>query len=428
MKYSTFVFRNYEFDPSAKTLRMYYGYDDALTFTETFKFDFDFVEYDHEALHHALQQLFFLAGVSYYKMFLAPDIRVDAGEIDTELQGFLNKVYQRGLGEFWYVNSLSPNTPVSFPVNRDSIPQFHLNSSGLIVGVGGGKDSLVSIELLRDSGQDIATWSLNHRSQLTPLVERIGLKHYFVEREWDPQMVQLNERGAYNGHVPISAIIAATGTVVAILTGRRDHVVSNEQSANEPTLKYEGIDINHQWSKSGEFEQMYQNLLEHTFGEGVRYYSLLRSLSELRIAELFATQGWFKKYADVFSSCNRAFVHSSDHMSWCGQCPKCAFVYLALTPFLPAAQVQDLFGGRNLLLNPELEIIYRQLLGIDSNKPLECVGEVKESRAAMREARKTHVELRRYIFDIPNSYNFRALSPNHMPPEIYELIEPKIRQ
>ena len=47
--------------------------------------------------------------------------------------------------------------------------------------------------------------------------------------------------GALNGHVPISAIISSVGVIVAILTGRRDVVVSNEQTANEPTLKYKGV-------------------------------------------------------------------------------------------------------------------------------------------------------------------------------------------
>jgi len=428
MTYQTFRFKSYEFDAAAKTLRLHYGYDDALHFTETFTFDFDFASYDPALLDRALQQLFYVAGVSYYKLFLAPDIQVEAGDVDASLQTFLENTYQRGLGEFWYVNQLDPRTRVPFPLTtQEQLPAHSRASDGLLVGIGGGKDSLVSVELLRGSGLDVATWSLNHRAQLTPLVERIGLPHYWVGREWDTQVAELNAGGAYNGHVPISAVIAATGTIVAILTGRRDHVVSNEQSANEPTLEYQGVAINHQYSKSQEFEQQYQALLADTFGDSARYYSLLRPLSELRIAELFAVRRWFDTYHDVFSSCNRAFVHGNDHIFWDGTCPKCAFVYLALTPFLPAEKIQALFGCKNLLLDPALEPTYRQLLGIVSEKPLECVGEVKESRAAMREAQQTHPELAKYQFDIPADYDFRTLASHHMPAEVWEIIRPQLQ-
>ena len=427
MSYRQFRFLSYAFDPSTKVVQLHYGYDDAQRFTETYRFDFDFVDYDPAVLDAALQHLFFVAGVSYYKAFLAPEIRVEKGSVDARLKQFLDTTYQRGLGEFWYVNKLDPRTPVDFPINTEVLPTREVSGDGLLVGIGGGKDSLVSVELLRNSGLDVATWSLNHRRQLTPLIDRIGLQHYWVDREWDEQLLTLKEQGALNGHIPISAIIACVGTVVAILSGRRDHVVSNEQSANEPTLEYDGVAINHQYSKSQEFEQNYQQLVTTTFGGCLRYYSLLRPLSELRIAELFSKLG-FDTYRDVFSSCNRAFVHGSDHLFWDGKCSKCAFVYLALTPFVSAEKIQALFEGKNLLLDGELQPIYQGLLGIEGDKPLECVGEVKESRAAMREAQKTHPELNKYEFDIPVDYDFRALASHQMPEEIWQIIHPQIEQ
>src|SRR5690606_11803653 len=113
----------------------------------------------------------------------------------------------------------------------------------------------------------------------------------------------------------------------------------------------------------------------------------LRPLSELRIAELFAKVG-FEKYKSLFSSCNRAFVLESKSMSWCGECSKCAFTFLILSPFIDQPELEKLWGGNNLLLDPSLEATYRQLLGIEGDKPLDCVGEIKESRAAMRLAQE----------------------------------------
>ncbi len=423
MSYRQFRFVDYAFDTSNKVLSLDYAYDDAWQFRETYRFDFDFVDFNPAVLDRAIQNLFFMAGVSYYKAFLAPEVSIEKGQLDAASAEFYGKTYQRGLGELFFVNKLSPRTPVNFPATAESMPKVETAGSGLLVGIGGGKDSLVSVELLRNSELDIATWSLDHKAQLSPLIERIGLPHYWVEREWDKQLLELkNNPEAYNGHVPISAIFACVGAIVAILSGRKDSIVSNEQSANEPTLTYDGVAINHQYSKSQEFERQYQTLLQRHFGDSLRYYSLLRPLSELRIAELFSATG-FEKYHDVFSSCNRAFTHDSDHIFWDGSCPKCAFVYLALTPFVPAERIQTLFEGKNLLLDPVLEPTYRQLLGIEGDKPLECVGEVKESRAAMREAQKTHPELSKYQFEIPESYNFRTIASHEMPQDIWQIIQ-----
>lgn len=421
-RYKQFIFNSYAFEPSTGVLEVRYAMDDALRFTETYRFDFPFVKYDPAALDRALQTLFFIAGVSYFKMYVPPEIVITQGELDPHMAAFLSKTYQHGLGEFWYTNKLDPHTPVIFPATTEYIKlPSNQPGEGLLVAVGGGKDSLATIEMLRDT-KNVTTWSVNHRPQLAPLVRRIDLPHLWVERTWDPQIQALNAQDALNGHIPISAIFAAVGAIVAILSGNRDVVMSNEQSANEPTLQYQGVAINHQYSKSQEFERDFQAYLRHTLGNQVRYYSFLRPISEVRIAELFATLG-FEKYKDVFSSCNRAFVHTSDHMSWCGQCSKCAFVFLALTPFIEREKLEAIWGGKNLLLDPALEPTYRKLLGIEGDKPLDCVGDIKESRSAMREAFNLYPELaQKYQFEIPAGYNFRAVGSDEMPAEIRELL------
>jgi len=427
MKYEQFIFESYEFDQISKVLNLRYAFDDALHFTETFHFDFAFADYDSVALDLAFQSLFFLAGISYFKMYVPSEIIIRTGAIDPDMAAFLSSTYEKGLGEFFYINNLNPRTAVNFPQNIVAVRAVRTNSTGILIGIGGGKDSLVSVELLRKSNLDIATWSLNHRPQLTPLIERIGLPHYWVEREIDPQIQELNEAGALNGHIPISAIFAAVGTVVGILSGRRDHVVSNEQSANEPTLEYDGVAINHQYSKSQEFEQSYQALLHGRFDDTQRYYSSLRPLSELRIAEIFSSIG-FEKYHDVFSSCNRAFTHDSDHMFWDGKCAKCAFVFLALTPFIERSTLETLFGGKNLLLDSSLQLTYRQLLGIEGNKPLDCVGEVKESRAAMELAFRQYPDLRAaYEFELPDGYNWRSLATHAIPADVYDTLQSSLQ-
>jgi hypothetical protein len=97
-------------------------------------------------------------------------------------------------------------------------------------------------------------------------------------------------------------------------------------------------------------------------------------------------------------------------------------VFLAMTPFIARGKLEALWGGKNLLLDPSLEPTYRQLLGIEGDKPLECVGEIKESRAAMRLAQQQYPELMKYEFELPEDYDFRALAPHSMPGEIAKLL------
>lgn len=422
--YKNFIFKDYTFDTSSKTLRLYYSYEGLVEFSEAYKFDFDFSDYDDDILDRAIQSLFFIAGVSYFKAYLAPHIVVDKGEIDQAMADFLSKTYTKGLAEFFYVNKLDPNQDITFPITENKPSQVTASQgSGLLVGIGGGKDSLVSVELLRDSEFDITTWSLSHRSQLQPLIDEIGLPHLWVDRTWDRSMLEHNAKGAYNGHIPISAIFAAVGTVVAILSGKQDVIVSNESSANEADLIYRGVEVNHQYSKSLEFEKSYQKYLTQTI-DNTNYYSYLRPLSEIYIAEIFAKVG-FDKYKTVFSSCNRAFTHESNHIFWCGKCPKCAFTFLALTPFVDRSEL-EIIWGKNLLLDPNLDVTYKKLLGIEGDKPLDCVGEIKESRAAMRLAQKIYPELSKYHFYIPENYKYDDYSEQSMPNAMFDQLKSKI--
>lgn len=424
MEYQTFIFKDYRLSEDKKSLELEYGLDATYTFVERYDFGFEISEsINTQALDAALQQLFFIAGISYFKAGMPPEITTLKGDITPDEAKFYEQLYHKGLGEFFYVNSIDPRTPITFPTNIDKREKTNIeSSSGILIGIGGGKDSLVSLELLKDQPK-VATWSVGHRSQLSPLVELMDTTHLWVERTIDPQLFELNSQGALNGHIPISALFAALGTVIAILAGYQDVIVSNENSANEPTLTYSGIEINHQYSKSLEFEKSYQKQLNGLFGDTVRYFSFLRPLSELHIGKLFAKIG-FDKYKGVFSSCNRAFMQRSTAMSWCGTCPKCAFVFLILTPFIERSELEAVFHGKNLLLDPHQEATYRQLLGIQGDKPLECVGEIKESRSAMLLVQEIYPDLKsKYEFEVPAEYYYLSLAPHAMPEYYFEILK-----
>lgn len=415
--YQSFIFKSYVFDEGNKKLFLNYSFDNKLDFTEEYTFDFIYTDYDRAVLDRALQNLFFMAGISYFKAYAPKKIQIESGKIDNYLADFFSKTYSKGLGEFWYVNKLDPYTKVTFPANCEIINPLNKGSrGGQLIGIGGGKDSLVVAESIKEKHLDNAcTWEVNHYSQLSSLVERIETKNYFVNRKIDSRLLDLNSQGALNGHVPLSAILSMIGVVLSVLTGNQDIVVGNEKTASEPDINYRGVAINHQYSKSLEYEKDCQAMLNHCFGDSIRYYSILRPITELRTAEIFANK-YFEKYKDVFSSCNRAYTLHSDHLFWCGECPKCAFVYLIFCPFIDETELNSLWRGKNLLRDSLLEPVYRSLLGIEGDRPLDCVGEVKEARAAMRLATAKMPFLKeKYVFELPDDYDYKQIGESLAP-------------
>jgi hypothetical protein len=210
---------------------------------------------------------------------------------------------------------------------------------------------------------------------------RTGLALLNLKRKLAPQLFEYNRIGAWNGHIPVTAINSSILLCAAILYGYDAIAFSNERSASEATLEYDGQQVNHQWSKSLDFERRLREYTKSHIAADLDYFSLLRPWSELAVTRAFAQS---THYDDVFSSCNRNFRIRSERPAdrWCGQCPKCHFVFLALAPFVAKPRLLKIFG-RNLLDDAALAPGYDALLEYREHKPFECVGEGRESRAAM---------------------------------------------
>lgn len=414
--YKTFIFEKYSFDERTKVAIFEYSYDDELFFTEKYSFNFEFTKYDSVAFDIALKQLFLLCGISYYKAYLPKNIVIKHFEISKNLASFLNNTYQKGLRELFYTNNLAIDTKIDFPYSENLKNQpIMFESSGKLVAIGGGKDSLVSLSILqKHPTEKLATWSVGHEKQSRLLAERIGLPHYRITRQIDSKIIGLTN--SYNGHVPISAIFASIGSVLCVLTGYQDIVMSNESSANEPTLTANGMEVNHQYSKSAEFELSYQKLLIENFGNSIRYYSLLRSLNEVQITKIFAENS-FAKYKDIFCSCNKAFRQNATNISWCGRCPKCCFVFLALAPFVNKSELEKIFNA-NPLLDKENINIYNELLGKTQSKPFECVGTINESSWAMNQAYEIYPQLQDVFGEINSTYDISKTEENYLPEDV----------
>ncbi|MBI2052743.1 MAG: endonuclease domain-containing protein, partial [Candidatus Ryanbacteria bacterium] len=208
----------------------------------------------------------------------------------------------------------------------------------------------------------------------------VGKRRIIVERKISPELFRLNRQGAYNGHIPISAYTAFLGITAAALYGYDDIIFSNSTSSNEENLVWLEEEINHQYSKSLEFEADLQDYVRNFITPDIEYFSLLRPCYELKIIEIFSR---YDKYFSIFSSCNRNFTQKGDRTAivWCGRCPKCAFIFLMLAAFLPKEKVINIFG-KNLLDADSLLETYEKLLGEREHKPFDCVGTRDEVYAA----------------------------------------------
>lgn len=329
-----------------------------------------------------LDNLSLALGISYYKLFCPKDIILEQMRLSKEQAEFWNTVYTKGLGEFFYQNQIDFRGLIKFPfvesVDASSVSFPRQDRS--LVGIGGGKDSIVVGELLKAMQKEFTAFIVNDHPIKEQTVELLQVNKLIIKREIDPQILELNNRSdTYNGHVPFSTHMAFISLFTALLYDYRYTIFANEESASYGSVEYLGQEINHQWSKSLEFEGMFQEYVKTYITPDVSYFSLLRPFSEVAIAKRFAT---YPQYFPIFSSCNKNFriVEKTD-IRWCGECPKCAFTFLLLAAFLPKSVVVTVFG-QNLLAKERLLMTYKELLGVSKMKPFDCVGTPAEVKIA----------------------------------------------
>ncbi len=393
------------FDAQTGIAQLVYAFDDGPELIETVTVPgapFDLDDLRAAAVEQALRLLHLIAGVSYYKAAVPQSIIIDSYDIDADTAALLETIYLNGLGEFAYRNGLNLRGRIAFPVGGPSGPSFNdiapsekgigaealpasAVSLGLrehaLVAIGGGKDSLVSIEALRGIGvEQTITW-IGGSQLIKACAERAGLPTLNIGRQLAPELFEYNRQGAWNGHIPVTAVNSAILVFAAVLIGADQVVFSNERSASYGSMIEGTGEVNHQWSKGWAFERAFGDHVQRHVAADLKYYSLLRPLSELAVARQFAKTD---RYDAHFSSCNRNFHILGERPvnRWCGVCPKCHFVFLALAPFMPKPRLVGIFG-RNLLDDASQTGGYDALLEYQDHKPFECVGEGRESRAAM---------------------------------------------
>lgn len=321
--------------------------------------------------------------LSYWKATCSQRIEAPWIHLTAQQHQFWNNLYLKGMGEYFFRNqidftqtnflSLITNLQTEQPANILPALADDDRTPHILLPIGGGKDSAVAAELLAQHFP-ITPFIVNPIPAEQAVAAAVSVEPPItVTRLFDPQLSQLNSQGYLNGHVPFSASLAFLGVVAGELGGFTHVVMSNERSSNENNLTYLNTPINHQYSKTLEFESALNHYLAPL--SAVRYCSFVRPLYELQIAKLFSAM---PQYFGLFRSCNRGQKTNS----WCGNCPKCLSIILTLLPWVGEEVTISIFGS-NPLTNPENISIVHELAGRTEHKPFECVLTVEETLVSL---------------------------------------------
>lgn len=392
-QYPTFCYESFEYaiTPEGMKITFLFTIGDTITFAPTISIpQREFYKWNgigKEQYDLLVFNIGMIELISYWKCTCSPLLVVKPYHLTDEQIKFWQKLYYNGLSEFFYINGINASYDDFVNIKADtdhSINKTHFaTAESYIVPIGGGKDSVVTLEMLSQAGKDICPMIINPRGATLDCARIAGYERAdFIEvkRTIHPKLLELNAQGFLNGHTPFSAMLAFHSLLVAAITGRKHIALSNESSANESTIV--GTNVNHQYSKSLEFENDFRKYVADYITDDINYFSFLRPLSELQIAMFFAKN---EKYFDVFKSCN---VGSKTDI-WCGNCPKCLFAYIILSPFIKPEVLNGIFG-KAMLDDASLQLYFDQLTGLQNTKPFECVGTIDEVNTALAMTMERH--------------------------------------
>lgn len=384
--YPWFKYESYHYSFTNQTIKLTFRFNlsDRYFFHPTLEIPLENHLKDRLTEFQGLDSLVFHIGmielISYWKTACPVKVIVEPFGLTPEQVFWWKKLYFHGLGEFFYLNGIQTTVDDFMQIISGSgklpICDAQINPN-VLVPVGGGKDSAVTLELIRNSTYRVTPFIINPRQATLETCQVAGFtgnEILTVKRNLDPLLLQLNKEGFLNGHTPFSALLAFISLATAALNGYRYIALSNESSANEPTVPES--EVNHQYSKSYEFESDFREYVKSYIHPEIQYFSFLRPVNELQIAAMFSKM---PEYFPVFKSCNAG---SKDDI-WCCKCPKCLFTYIILSAFIKESEMTGIFGS-NLLDDRELIPLLDELTGIKPVKPFECVGTVLDVTAALK--------------------------------------------
>jgi hypothetical protein len=410
-QFKRFTYESFDFKRDSECLEVSYNFnlDNKYFFRPTLSIPVRPFMVSDNLFENKLRNILFHIGmielISYWKAACPKEIVINPYSLNEEQKDWWKRLYYNGLGEFFYLNSIQTEFDDFVKIiseSEDELTKTSLNTTdSVLIPIGGGKDSTVTLELLKDYDKNNLLLILNPRKAYTDTALTAGYDEssmLIINRKIDPVLLKMNDEGFLNGHTPFSALLAFVSLLASAISGRKHIALSNESSANESTV--EGTSVNHQYSKSFEFEKDFREYYLKYITEDINYFSFLRPINELQIVKLFVKNS---KYFPVFKSCNAG----SKTDTWCCDCPKCLFVSIILSPFIDEEKIFKIFGS-DILDKQNLRHPFDQLIGLAETKPFECVGTIDEVNGSLCET------IKRRTGRLPYLLEYYKTTPNYM--------------
>lgn len=387
-------------------INFYYKYSDGKKvekFTEKLFFDHERSRIDtipSNILDNTLKVMLLMFGVTYWKLFPSSQISLKNIILSKKEAVFWEDVYLNGLGEYFYIKKLNPYNKLKFPVGVNKPSKTNKNENLTfrdiaLVQLGGGKDSIVTAEILRNNHFPFSLFTLNRHKIQKDIISLFNIESELIIKYVDNKIFKYNKLlNLIVDPIPFSAIYAFTSLFAAIIYDYKYIIVSNEKSADYGNLRYKGIKINHQWDKTLEFETKFQEYINENISRDILYFSLIKPIWEIKIAKIFSKYNEFFPY---FCSCNNNFIDRKTYskVTWCNNCYKCLDVFILLSAFISKKQLLTIFK-EDLYQRKDLKKMLGLLIDHAKTKPFECVSTPDEIKLAMFYASKNE--------DYQNSY------------------------
>ncbi len=293
-----------------------------------------------------------------------------------------------------YENNLPQWTPPSIVSSQQAVDEalpatVKAGESPFLAFCGGGKDSALVQCLLAGSGANYETFvyanSVYGRAQKQfEIIERLlaalpsrpttylQVSDDFLEAPLQPLREAFHISSVTAAETPSSIFEAIP---LALQRGYTHIVLGHEKSADVGNLIWNetGEDVNHQWGKSSEAEELLSSYLKSQLVSNLDFFSILKPIHDVVI---------FGSLRDLPRDAILATHSCNIDKPWCKRCAKCVYVWLNYLAYLDADIVSEIFD-ENLFDVEDNFGLLTQLIGLTDATPFECIGEADESMLAL---------------------------------------------
>ncbi|NER34912.1 MAG: hypothetical protein F6J93_12975 [Oscillatoria sp. SIO1A7] len=320
------------------------------------------------------------------------DISAIADSLAEPVVELFGKIYNGVFAQHLYENNVidyaGPEIIYSGSLGESEPAAIEGDGRTVLAGCGGGKDSAVAMKILQEAELPFASMQYSHtvygkadlqHNLISGVIEHVNPvrahKISIYDDFIDYPFLHLYFPGNSGITVPETPVSIFEAIPLMLDGGYNYLALAHEKSANTGNLFWDslGREVNHQWGKGYEAEKLLKEFVRENLVQNFTYFSILQPIYDYRI---FKNMARYPELLPKIHSCNIK-------KPWCKKCPKCAYVWLGLMAVFPPELVDAVFGV-NLFDDLDLLPTFRQMVGLTEHTPFECIGEIDESRLAMK--------------------------------------------